>query len=150
RGSARVRAAKALELARVRAFERTIALARATECVVGSRRRLGPASRFRSHTMFSLHRIARQSVFQFAFALVAAGSWLAGCGDDEGDDDGGSNGGNGGTAGNAGSSTGGTTGGSAGSSPTGGRGGTTGGSAGSPMGGRGGTTGGSAGTAGMG
>ena len=92
--------------------------------------------------MFSLRPLARQRLAQFAVALVTAGSWLSGCGDDSdggGDDGKGGNGGSGAMAGSAGSATGGTTGGSGGS-PSGGSGGM-------PTGGTGGA---SAGTAGMG
>jgi hypothetical protein len=98
--------------------------------------------------MLRLRRLARQSAPQFAMVLVAAGTWLAGCGDDakptpprRG------TGGSAGAAGSAGTGTGGSAG-SAGSATagTGGTAGTTGGTAGSA----GTSTGGSAGSAGTG
>jgi hypothetical protein len=105
--------------------------------------------------MFSFHRLARQSTIQFTVALIAAGSWLSGCGDDEEDGGGGNN--KGGSSGSGGSTNGGSTnGGSAGStnggSTTGGSAGNpSGGNAGMPMGGSAGTPmGGSAGSAGTG
>lgn len=93
--------------------------------------------------MFPFHRIAHQSLTHFAVALVAAGSWLSGCGSDD-DDDGGD--GSGAKGGSAGSVTGGTAG--TGGTPTGGTAGTpSGGTAGTtPTGGTGGATGGTAGT----
>ena len=101
--------------------------------------------------MLSFHRIARHSFFQFSVALVAASSWLSGCGDDE-EGDGGGKGGSGVTGGSAGSTNGGSAGSggsTTGGSPTGGS--PTGGSAGGPTGGSaGGPTGGSAGSAGTG
>ena len=106
--------------------------------------------------MLSIGRLARHSSVQFTVALIAAASWLSGCGDDEeGDGGGNGKGGSGPTGGSAGSPTGGragssTTGGSAGSPTGGSAGGPMGGSAGGPTGGSAGTTGGSAGSAGAG
>lgn len=102
--------------------------------------------------MLRLRRLARQSAPQFAMVLVAAGTWLIGCGDDakpsaphHG------KGGSAGAAGSAGTGTGGTSAGSAGTS-AGGVGGSAGsaGSSGGTMAGSAGSTAGSGGSSGTG
>ena len=105
--------------------------------------------------MFRFQRLSHQGSVQLALVLVAVGTWLSGCGDDE--EGTGGKGGTSGTAGNAGAVTGGNAGsptGGTGGSPTGGAAGSTNaGSGGTPMagsGGNGGGTGGDAGSAGSG
>jgi hypothetical protein len=107
--------------------------------------------------MLRFNKFGHQGSVQLALVLIAVGSWLSGCGDDDSSGGkGGGKGGTSGTAGNAGAVTGGTGGsptGGAGGSPTGGAGGsTTAGSGGSPTGGAGGASGaaGNAGSAGSG
>jgi len=95
--------------------------------------------------MLPVHRLARQSAPQFAIALIAAGSWLSGCGDDPKPAGPSGSSGKGGSAGTAG-----TTGGSAGS-VTAGTGGSTAGTGGAPVAGNAGSlAGGSAGSSGAG
>ncbi len=95
-----------------------------------------------------VHRFAGQSSIQLALALVAVGSWVSGCGDDESAGGGGGKGGTSGTAGTAGAA-GSVTGGAAGS-VTGGAGGSTAGSGNGGSGAVAGSAGASAGNAGAG
>jgi len=99
--------------------------------------------------MLPLHRLARRGTPQVAVALLIAGSWLSGCGDDPKPS---GAGGSSGKGGSAGAGTGGATAGSAGSVSAGTGGSTAGsaGSAGAAMAGSAGSLGGSAGSAGTG